>query len=63
MELDWELERVQLGGGQLHREAWQELVNFFTYIKESISYNTVYLACAKNFAVTVTLIILCSPIE
>jgi len=30
----------------------QKLVNFFTYIKESISYNSVYLilACIKNFA-------------
>jgi len=31
--------------------AWQNLVNFFTYIKESISYNSVYLilACVTNF--------------
>jgi len=31
--------------------ARQKLVNFFTYIKESISYNSVYLvlACVKNF--------------
>jgi len=30
----------------------QKLVNFFAYIKESISYNSVYsiLACVKNFA-------------
>jgi len=30
---------------------WQKLVNFFVYIKESISYNSVYLilACVKNF--------------
>ena len=31
---------------------WQKLVNFFVYIKERISYNSVYLAlaCVKNFA-------------
>jgi len=31
--------------------AWQKLANFFTYIKESISYNSMYLilACVKNF--------------
>ena len=31
---------------------WQKLVNFFTYIKESITYNAMYLILArvKNFA-------------
>jgi len=31
---------------------WQKLANFFTYIKERISYTSVYLilACVKNFA-------------
>ena len=36
-------------------------MNFFVYVKESIGYNSVYviLECVKNFAVTVTLNILC----
>ena len=31
--------------------AWRKLVNFFTYLNESISYNSVYLtlACVKIF--------------
>ena len=38
---------------------------FFTYIKASISYNSVYLisACLENFAVTVTLNILFLPVK
>ena len=44
---------------------WQKLVNFFTYIEESISYNSVYLilACVKNFTVTATLNVLCLPVK
>ena len=48
---------------------WQKLVIFFTYIRpkesRSISYNSVYLilACVKNFAATVTVNILCLPVE
>ena len=43
----------------------KKLVNFFTYIKASISYNSVYLisACLENFAVTVTLNILFLPVK
>jgi len=35
----------------IYFNAWPKLVNFFTYIKKSISYNSEYLvlACFKNF--------------
>jgi len=43
----------------------QKQVIFFTYIKESISYNKMYLILArvKNFAATVTLNTLCLPVK
>ena len=60
----WNLQRLQ--HSRIHCEAekrnqflcvhlfrtWQKLVNFFTYIKESITYNAMYLILArvKNFA-------------
>jgi len=43
----------------------QKLVNFFMYIKERISYNSVYLIFTwdKNFAATETLNVLCLPVK
>ena len=48
---------------------WRKLVNVFTYVRpkesRSIIYNSVYLilACAENFTATVTLYVLCWPVE
>ena len=48
----WGRKKIQFSFVWIFFNTWRRLVNFFTYIKESISYNCVYLilACVKNFA-------------
>jgi len=48
----WSRKRNQFCFVCVFLNTWQKLVNFFTYIKESRCYNSLYLilACVKNFA-------------
>ena len=61
--------RSQLSFAAIFFSTWQKLANFFTYIRpkesRSIIYNSVYLilACVENFTATVTLYVLCWPVE
>ena len=52
----WGKKRNQLSFVCVFLNTWEKLLIFFTYIKESIRYNSVYLilACVENVAATVT---------